>query len=64
MITNPAVVFIRLIGRAAAGLPHVRLARCPRCAAVTRHVLAAETATTHESIYRCERCSRAQALQP
>ena len=62
-MSEPEATFIRLVGRAAARLPHVRLVRCPRCQRVTRHVLAAETPTTHESIYRCDRCNLAQALE-
>ena len=61
-MSDLASTFIRLVGRAAAHLPHTKLARCPRCYRVTRHVLAAETSTTHESIYCCERCNLAQAL--
>lgn len=56
-----AAAFIRLIGRAAAGLSHTRLARCAKCQRTTKHVLAAETESTHETIYRCEVCGLAQA---
>ena len=61
-MSNLAAAFIRLVGRAAAGLPNVRLARCPRCQATTRHILAAETASTRETIWRCERCGQGSVL--
>ena len=62
-MSDLAATFIRLVGRAAARLPHVRLVRCARCQRVTCHVLAAETTSTHESIYRCESCGLAGYAQ-
>ena len=62
-LTVPAaVIFSSLIRRAAAGLTHTKLARCPRCGVVRRHVLAAETVTTGETIYTCEACGQGSAL--
>ena len=62
-LTVPAAaIFSSLIRRAAAGLTHTKLARCPRCGVVRRHVLAAETVTTGESLYTCEVCGQGSAL--
>lgn len=62
-LTVPAaVIFSSLIRRAAAGLAHAKRARCPRCQRVTLHRVAAETATTGETIYTCEVCGQGQGL--
>lgn len=57
-----AVIFASLIRRAAAGLAHVKHARCARCGRVTLHRVAAETVTTGETIYTCEVCGQGQGL--
>lgn len=57
-----AVIFASLIRRAAAGLAHVKHARCARCGRVTLHRVAAETATTGETLYACEDCGQVVAL--
>lgn len=57
-----AAAFVGLIRRAAAGKPFSRLARCPKCNATRKFVVAAETGTTAESIYRCEACGLAVTL--
>lgn len=56
------MIFTALIRRAAAGLRHQRLELCPRCRAWRSFYLAAETKSTHESIYRCESCGLKMAL--
>lgn len=58
----PAVIFSSLIRRAAAGLAHAKLARCPRCKRVTLHPVAAETVSTGETLWACEVCGQGQAL--